>query len=358
MAMQQVQGRILSLDFFRGLTMFLLVAETTGLYNVLGWGQFHHHPWNGLRFWDLIQPFFMFIVGVAMPISLARREAKGFTYSQNWKHILKRCLILFLMGTGIQCAYSRKLVWELWNVLAQLSVTILITYAVMKLKIKWQFIISIGLLLFTDLIYRFFPVDGFNQPFVKGENFGSWVDMVLMCKINGGGWVAINCIPTAAHTIWGAIVGRLLLDNARDNWSKLKQFCLWGVIFLIIGYGLDFTGITPIIKRISTVSFVFVSGGWTLLALAFCFWLIDMKKQDKIVMPFAIVGMNSILIYLLTQTVGAQWFNKFIGIFTNGFGGLIGVPENILAIITALIILAFEWLFCYYLYKKSIFLKV
>lgn len=339
--------------------MFLLVAETTGLYDILGWEQFHHHEWNGLRFWDLIQPFFMFIVGVAMPVSLANREAKGVSYKQNWKHILKRCFILLLMGVTIQCAYNNRLVWELWNVLAQMSVTILIAYAIMKLDIKWQMIISIALLLFTDLTYRFFPVGGFDHPYVKDQNFGSWMDLVLMGKMNsGGGWVAINCIPTAAHTIWGVIAGRLMFDPAISNLNKLKYMTLLGVGFLVIGYGLDFAGIVPIIKRISTASFVFASGGWTILALAFCFWFIDIMKQSKIVFPFAIVGMNSILIYLLTQTMGHQWFNGFVGIFVKGFGGLISIPEHPLAVITACSVLVLEWLFCYYLYKKSVFIKI
>lgn len=355
----QTQQRILSLDFFRGITMFLLVAETTGLYNILGWEQFHHHPWNGLRFWDLIQPFFMFIVGVAMPLSLSGREAKGATYKQNWKHILKRCFILLLMGVAIQCAYSGKLVWELWNVLAQLSVTILMTYAIIKMSIKWQFLISLFLLLITDLTYRFFPVEGYNHPFVINENFGTYVDLFLMGKINpGGGWVAINCIPTAAHTIWGAIAGKILFDKSRKQIEKLKIISLWGIVFLIIGYGLDLSGICPIIKRISTVSFVFASGGWALLTLAFSFWLIDMKKLDKIVQPFAVVGMNSILIYLLTQTVGAQWFNHFVGIFTGDFLQLAGISEYISALVTALVVLFLEWAFCWYLYKKSIFIKI
>lgn len=359
MNIQQVQGRVLSLDFFRGLTMFLLVAETTGLYSIMGWTQMHHHPWHGFRFWDLIQPFFMFIVGVAMPISLARREVKGITYRQNWKHIVIRCFVLLAMGVGIQCAYSGKLVWELWNVLAQLSVTILIAYAIMNMKSKWQIVVSLLLLLITDLTYRFFPVDGFNQAFVKDQNFGAWMDMVLMGKINnGGGWVTINCIPTAAHTIWGVVVGRLLINREQTNAQKLKQILLWGVVLLVAGYTLDVVGITPIIKRISTASFVLYSGGWTLLVLAFSFWLIDMKGQTKIVMPFAIVGMNSILIYLLTQTLGEQWFNAFVGVFTGGFTGFLGFSEHIQAIVTALAVLGFEWLFCYYLYKKSIFLKV
>lgn len=359
MGKTQTQQRILSLDFFRGITMFLLIAETTGLYHIIGWNQFHHHPWNGLRFWDLIQPFFMFIVGVAMPVSLSNREAKGNSYGQNWKHILKRCFILLLMGVGIQCAYNGKLVWELWNVLAQLSVTICITYAIIKVNIKWQFLISIILLLITDFAYRFFPLEGFNQPFVKDKNFGSWMDLILMGKLNpGGGWVAFNCIPTAAHTIWGAIAGKVLFDKSQSHWDKLKKISIWGILFLIIGYGLDFIGVIPIIKRISTVSFVFASGGWALLTLVFCFWLIDIKGLNKIVKPFAIVGMNSILIYLLTQTVGAQWFNRFIGIFTGGFMQMAGFPEYISTLITAFFVLFLEWAFCWYLYKKSIFLKV
>jgi predicted acyltransferase len=348
-------NRILSIDFFRGLTMFLLVAETTELYNIMDWTQLQHHPWHGLRFWDLIQPFFMFIVGVAMPFSLARRGS----YRKNWRHIIVRCLVLLAMGTGIQCVYSGKLVWELWNVLAQLSITILIAYAIIRLKIKWQIVVSLGLLLATDLAYRFFPVEGFNQPFVMDKNFGSWMDMLLMGKINdGGGWVAINCIPTAAHTIWGVIAGRLLQNAALSKMSKLRQMGAAGAILLLVGYTLDFAGIAPIIKRICTASFVLVAGGWTFIALAFSYWLIDIKKQVKIVMPFAIVGMNSLLIYLLTQTAGMQWGNEFFTIFAGGFAACLGFAQHVQEVCSALVTLGFEWLLCYYLYKKSIFVKI
>lgn len=356
----KIEGRVLSLDFFRGITMLLLIAETTGLYDIMAWAQMHHHPWHGFRFWDLIQPFFMFIVGVAMPFSLARREAKSNgSYRKNWKHILIRCLILLALGVGIQCAYSGKLVWELWNVLAQLSVTILIAYSIIKLKVKWQFLISLALLLTIDLLYRFFPVEGFNHPFTMDENFGSWVDLLLMGKMNnGGGWVAINCIPTAAHTIWGVIVGRLLLNASYIKLSKLTQMCLWGAVSLAIGYGLDFAGVSPVIKRICTTSFIFVSGGWTLLTFAFSFWLIDIKGKDKFVIPFAMIGMNSILIYMLTQTAGMQWFNGFVGIFAGGVIGWLGFSEHVQAVSTALVVLAAEWMLCCYLYKKRVFLKI
>src|SRR5688572_807561 len=109
------QSRLMSLDFFRGFTMFLLIAESTDIYDLLvspGLSgtligsigtQFHHHPWNGLRFWDLIQPFFMFIVGVAMPFSIGRRWEHGDSWATTFRHALQRSFLLLLFGWGLYC---------------------------------------------------------------------------------------------------------------------------------------------------------------------------------------------------------------------------------------------------------------
>jgi len=362
--------RLISLDFFRGLTMFLLVAEGTELWSVMVqepvagtflesfFRQFHHHPWNGLRFWDLIQPFFMFIVGVAMPFSYAKRLERGNGKAQITGHILQRSLILLAMGVGLHCVYRHQLVWELWNVLSQLSVTILIAYFLMRFKWSTQIAVSIGLLLFTEILYRTFPLEGYNQPFVKDHNFGSWMDMVLMGKLNnGGGWVAINCIPTAAHTIWGVVAGQVLRSKKIPG-DKLKFLALMGAVFLMAGYLLDWTSVTPIIKRISTSSFVLASGGWALLVLAFSYWLIDIKKQNKWILPLVVVGMNPIFIYLFFNTIGYQWLNGFVAIFTHGFLEWFNIPEFVMELITSLSILALEWWLCYYLYRKKIFFRI
>ncbi len=156
--LNKLQNRLHSLDLFRGLVMFLLVAEGAGLYHT--WlettqegtfmytlaTQFHHHPWNGLRFWDLVQPYFMFIVGVAMWFSVKKRKERGDSQHQVTLHILRRCLLLLAFGVGLHIGYQGKLVWELWNVLSQLSVTILIAYTIMRLPGRTQLLISIGLL--------------------------------------------------------------------------------------------------------------------------------------------------------------------------------------------------------------------
>jgi len=367
---EPTKERLLSLDFFRGITMFLLVAEGTALWNVLIqdpivgsfleplFQQFHHHKWNGLRFWDLVQPFFMFIVGVAMPFSYAKRLKRGDSKSKITRHIIQRCIILLAFGVGLHIGYRRELVWELWNVLSQLSMTILIAYFLMRYKWSVQILVSIGLLLLTEFAYRTFSLDGYNQPFVKDHNFGSWMDMILMGKINnGGGWVAINFVPTAAHTIWEVIAGQLLMSG-KAGVQKVKIIAVAGFIALAAGYLLDWTTVTPIIKRICTSSFVLASGGWALLVLAFSYWLIDIKKINRWVFPFVIMGTNSIFIYMFSNTVGGQWFNNFIAIFTKGVLSWINTPDFLIKLITSLTILALEWLLVFYLFRKKIFFKI
>src|SRR5439155_2147923 len=108
-------SRFMSLDFFRGVTMFFLIAEATEIYSHLvdpslkgtligsiGM-QFHHHPWNGLRFWDLIQPFFMFIVRAAMPFSFGRRQERGENWTDSFLHALFRSFMLLLFGVALYC---------------------------------------------------------------------------------------------------------------------------------------------------------------------------------------------------------------------------------------------------------------
>lgn len=362
-----MKNRLLSLDAYRGLTMFFLMGEAALMYEALihlfpegspfhGFAQqFHHHPWNGLRFWDLIQPFFMFIVGVAMPLSLRSRLNRGDSWNDAFRHILWRCLLLFIFGTGLHCIYAGKLVWELWNVLTQLSFTILVTFLFMRASWKVQLGVSFLFLALTEGLYRSFAP---AAPFVIDHNFGSYVDILLMGKLNnGGGWVTINCIPTAAHTIWGAICGQLLLSQNTDS-RKLQFISLAGIVALIIGYGLDWAGFTPIVKRIATVSFVFASGGWALLALAFFYWLIDVKKVQSWVFPFAVIGMNSIFIYLFFETVGVQWLDKTIRIFSDGLLGMLGFGETALAVFGAVLAWAGMWYLCWFLYRKKIFFKI
>jgi predicted acyltransferase len=363
------QGRLVSLDVMRGLIMIFLAGESCLVYVALRDLQpnqtvanvfdilFHHHPWNGLRLWDLIQPAFMLMAGSALYISYHNKQAKGVSWGENFKHVAVRCFKLFFLGVLIHCLEGQKLVWELWNVLTQLAVTTIIAYLIIRKSSAFQIAFSLGLLVLTEVLYRHTHIPGYDQPFVIGKNFGSYFDMLVMGKTNQWGWVAINVLPTAAHTIWGVVAGKLLVSQTSVS-NKIKTLAVAGCCGLILGFGLDWTSITPIIKRISTTSFVLASGGWVLLFMAFLYWLVDVKKINRYAWLFVMVGMNSVFIYLFFETVGYHWFDGFVAIFVKGFTGMVGTPEKIQALLSALVTLAAEVYLCYWLYKKKIFFKL
>ena len=140
--------------------------------------------------------------------------------------------------------------------------------------------------------------------------------------------MAINCIPTSAHTIWGVVAGKLLASSLGAG-EKIKRLAVVGVCALVVGYSLDWVGLVPIIKRICTSSFIVTSGGWCLVTLAFFYWLIDFKGVKNWTLFFAIVGMNSIFIYTFMGTVGKHWFRDFVGIFVLGFLGWSRSPSSL-----------------------------
>jgi predicted acyltransferase len=362
----KISQRLLSLDFMRGFIMVLLALESTGLYehlfeatkgNALNnfFLQFFHHPWNGLRFWDLIQPGFMYMAGVSMAYSLNKQWSNGVSWNQSFRKILKRCFWLFFWGVLDYAVRRNGLSFELWDVLTQLSFTTLVAFLIFRWSTTAQILVCVGLLLLTGVLYRFTNVPGFDQPFTDQHNFGNYVDWLLMRKINHDGWVAINCIPTAVHTIAGALTGKLLLSNARN---KLRPMLVWAVICLVAGYALNYTHITPIIKRIATSSFTLASLGWCLLGLSFCYWWIDIRDHRKYLKFWTIVGMNSLFIYLFFEIVGSRWFNGYISAIANGLLGFINTPEMLSNIIASLCIFALEWSLCYFLYRKKIFFKL
>lgn len=347
--------------------MILLVAEGCLFYDSLyqldlpGTGhvirQFFHHSWHGLTVYDLGQPAFMTVVGAAMYVAYYYKKQQGISRQQYTWHILFRCSKLFILGVALHCVYAGRLVWELWNVLTQLAFTTLIAWAISNRSFKFQLIFSFGLLLLTEIAYRTLLMPGFDQPFTIHRNFGAWMDRVWMGKLNEEGWVAINFIPTAAHTIWGVLAGKLLMLEIPAT-RKIRLLVAAGLTGLLLGYGLDKLHITPIIKRIATSSFVLVSGGWVLLGLALLYWITDMRKINKYAWIFSAVGMNAIFIYLFSETIGNQWLNGTIALFVKGGAGMIGIAPLWQAFLNALVTLFVAWYICYWLYKQKIFFKL
>jgi predicted acyltransferase len=361
-----VEGRITSIDFFRGFTMFLLAGEATELYGQLeksniGVVQFlgtelSHHVWHGLHFWDLIQPFFMFIVGVAIPFAVANRLKKGDTIKTITRHAIKRSLLLLFLGWALYFTDAGRLVFRFQNVLAQLSVTYLVAFLIRNKSFRFQIIFTLVILLLIDLAYRFFPVEGFNHPWVNFENLGAWFNNKIEGVNKANEWATLNFVSTTAHTVWGVMCGKLLMSD-KPAGKKIQTLLIAGVSCLFIGYLLDGLNITPIIKKIATSAFVFASGGWAILVLCFCYWLIDVRKKfisgSKM---FIIVGMNSIFIYLFFSISGAELIRRCVAPFSNLFFSWGG--EKTVDIITSLGIWAAMWYMCYWLYKNKLYIKI
>ncbi|QGY42936.1 DUF5009 domain-containing protein [Maribellus comscasis] len=354
------QDRIFSIDFFRGFTMFMLVGGIGGLFSKIDLSesgvvlrffqqQLEHVPWEGLHFWDLIQPFFMFIVGIAMPFSLTKRWDRGDSWMKTFKHVLLRCLFLLLIGWAISSSPTTS---NFNNVMAQLSVTYLLAFLIMRKKIVWQLLISFILILVSDLLYRFWPVDGFNHPFTAGQNFGSWTDLMLTGSLEHGNWVPFNAIPTSAHTIWGVIVGYIL----KNDWLPKKKILVLlsvGVAGVIVGFAMS--PYIPIIKHICTSSFIIVSGGWCLIGMAISYWIIDVLNVKKVPMFFAVFGMNPLFIYLM----GGRFRSFFAGLVDPFIYRIFGwTGEVFLIVLSTVLAGAMLWYVCYFMYKKRIFIRL
>jgi predicted acyltransferase len=297
----------------------------------------------------------MFMAGAAMAFSLHRQQLEGRAWNYSFRKALQRSGWLFFWGVLDYAVRPGGLSFELWDVLTQLSFTSLLAFLIFRWSARAQIAVCAGLLLLTEALYRLTHVPGFDQPFTDQHNFGNYVDLLLMNKINDGGWVAINCIPTAVHTIGGALAGKLLLGSST---RKTQTLLGWGLLTLILGYGLDLAGITPIIKRIATSSFVLVSLGYSLLILALCYWWIDLRNHRRRLEFFTIVGMNSIFIYLFFEIVGDRWFTGYITFISNGITRPLHPPILLQGIIASLSVFALEWGLCWFLYRKRIFFRV
>lgn len=355
------QNRILSIDFFRGFVMFILVTGIGGLFSEMaqqgkGGGiiafinrQCGHGEWYEMYFWDLIQPFFMFIVGVAMPFSFSKRMANGETWKQSFYHVLKRSFWLLVLGFMLG---AKKDSYYLTNILPQLSFVYLVAFLLIRKPIKWQLLVSFLLILLSDLLYRFWPVEEFNQ-LSPGHNFGSWLDSVTTGHLHPYNWVTFNAIPTSAHAIWGVVVGYLLMKE----WSQKKKLLIMlitGSVAVIIGYSMD--PVIPIIERISTSSFMIVSGGWCLVAMAISYWFVDLMKFRKFAIFFAIVGMNPIFIYIFSMLGGTELLRRMVVPFTSRIFSWAG--PLVINMITIIIVAAMMWYISYFLYKRKIFFKL
>lgn len=439
-------GRLASLDAYRGFIMVMLAASGFGFSRLARteadsplWSivnrqtiervafHFDHPPWQssvvpgasqagtgspwlrvGVSFWDLIQPAFMFMVGVAMPFSYARREGLG---QPDWKrtaHAFVRAVVLVLMGVFLASLWEPSTNWFFTNVLAQIGLGYFFAYLLLG-RPRWvQWTALMVILVGTWIGIHVFPQPENYRPeevgasYERGEVFAEpyrqwskngnafhafdvWF-LNLFPRPEGkpfvyssGGYQTLNFVPSIATMLLGVLCGQLLLSplppKRKLGWLLLAAAICWGLGVL--------AGATccPVIKRIWTPSWVLFSGGYVIGLLALFYLVFDILPLKKLAFPLMVVGMNSIAVYMMGQMLRG-WFvanivHKHFSWGVEGLLGLLAVRLNWLdklgvsaadagpatyavlqPVVDSLSALLVIWLITYWMFRQKVFIRV
>ncbi len=297
--------RLLSLDAYRGLIMTALMFKGFGLAQTAAlhlkatpdsefWKfirfHFEHAEWVGGGFWDMIQPSFMFMVGVSMPFSYARRQERGDSWLRSLGHAVWRSIVLILLGVFLSSNGAAG-TWLAYLLYPTAGIDLQNGAPDVDVTAQW------AQAHLTDVA----------PAWHKNANVGHAVDLVVLNQFprtkpfafNNGGYQTINFIPSLATMLFGLMCGELLRSDRAARQKLLILFAA-GAIGILAGIACSWLG-CPLVKRIWTPSWALYSGGICILILAMFYLVIDFAGQKAWSFPLVVVGMNSIAAYLLGQ---------------------------------------------------------
>jgi predicted acyltransferase len=396
-----VKQRLRSLDAYRGLIMILLAFVGFGLADVAAehlevqpdsafWltvrYQFRHVEWAGCALWDMIQPSFMFMVGVAMAFSYAKRKRLGHSYPRMLLHAIWRSIVLILLGVFLMSNWATSTNWSFVNVLTQIGLGYTFLFLLWERSFRTQALAAAIILVGTWLLYVCYPGSGLDTdqgaPAVgvegswarkhlaeiapawhKNANIGHAVDVPLLNRFprekpfefNKGGYHTINFIPSLATMLFGLMCGELLRSD-RSARRKLIILLMVGIGGLVIGWILHVSGVCPIVKRIWTPAWALFSTGWCCLILAALYAVIDVLRFRLWAFPLVVVGMNSIAMYCMFQLL-RPWTAKTLQThFGQGIFQVCGPLWQ--PMVQATLVGFCLWLVCLWMYRQKIFVRI
>ncbi len=351
--------RLVSLDAYRGLIMICLISVGFGLaafegHSYLGFlaMQVDHVQWQGTVFWDLIQPAFMFMVGVAMPFSYAKRRALGQSHNRILIHGVQRAVLLIVIANAMATVQEGVPSIGFINVLDQIAIGYVLAFFVLRRGYLTQGLVAGGILLVYTLAWVFYPGNGPAGPWaMTTQNLGGDFDLWMLGRHYSGYYVGLNAIPSTATIIFGIMCGRLVGSELPPR--RIVRILLGsGVAGILIGLALS--PMVPIIKRIWTASFTLYSAGFVILGLLFFYWIVEIRKLQRWTFPLVVVGMNSIFAYMIFQMARGSVEDgvmAFIRPVVEALGPYGAVMHSVLS-------LAVIWYVLYFFYKRRIFLRV
>lgn len=389
-----VLQRVSSVDAYRGLVMLLMMAEVLEFGHVAEalptssfWAFLHHHqshvPWTGCSLHDLIQPSFTFLVGVALPYSMASRQAKSQSDSMLWFHTIRRSLILILLGIFLRSMYRQQTNFTFEDTLTQIGMGYPFLFALgfRSTRTIW---IALGIILVGYwALFALYPVPGpgfdwsqtgvpadwdhqltgFAAHWNKNTNaawaFDRWFMNLFPREkpflYNGGGYATLSFIPTLGTMLLGLIAGRWLKNSSSSPTLLRNLLFVSGSLFLISLF-FHYTGINPIVKRIWTPSWTLFSGGWCFAILAAFYYVVDVKHTQNIFFPLIVIGMNSIAAYVLAHTVVGFIDSSFRTNLSQEYDLVFGEPFKTL--VSGIVLLGIQWWVLYWMYTKKLFIRI
>ena len=361
--------RLVSLDVFRGITIAgMVLVNNPGTWEHIYW-PLEHATWSGWTPTDLVFPFFVFIVGVSIPLAFAKRMESGGGTRDLYLKIIKRTLIIFAIGLFLNgLPYFGLAEYRIPGVLQRLAVCYFFASIIfLNTRVRTQIAIALGLLIFYWLLVKLVPAPGFAAgDLTKEGSLPSYVDRVVFGKHV---WAQakvydpeglLSTIPAISTCLIGVLTGTWLRTE-KTRYEKAAGMFVVGAVCVAVGWA--WNSFFVINKALWTSSYVLFTGGLALQFLSICYWLIDIKGYRRWAKPFEVFGLNAIALYVVADVlamllgvikVGGEPIGGWI--FTHLFASWAS-PINAslaMAICFVLVCLALMWI----LYNRKIFLKV
>jgi predicted acyltransferase len=387
-------ARLTSLDVFRGVTMLFMASEIMHIASVARQFQTNraaqmlahyldHVDWVGCVPWDLIQPAFMFMVGVSLPYSIASRRAKGQTFGRMLLHSVVRAFVLIALGIFLRSQSRPQTYFTFEDVLTQIGLGYVFLFLLGWTKPRVQAAAAALILVGYWAAFALYPlppagfdtttvgvradwphhVTGFATHWDKNTNLAARVDQWFLNLFprerpfvyNGGGYLTLNFVPSLATMIFGLLAGGVL-RSTRSERDKVRTLVLWSIGGIVAGLAVHLLGLCPIVKRIWTPSWTLFSGGWVVLFLAAYYYVIDVKGFKKWTYPFLVVGANSIAMYVLVH-VATDYLNRsWLIHLGRGPFEVLG-PQFVPVLLGACTLFVF-WLMLAWMYRHRVYIRI
>jgi predicted acyltransferase len=359
------RGRLVSLDALRGFDMFWIIGGQEvvkglarafpGKVSSAITEQLEHVEWEGLHFYDVIWPLFMFMVGVSLAFSLARRQSASKSKGTLYRHAIIRAAILFVLGMiaqGNLLEFDLSTFRPCYSVLHGIAAGYLIAFVVaLNLTPKWQAAVTGAFLVLYWILLLAIPVPGFGRGVLTPEgNAAAYIDHLVLGSLSYGlnTWF-LSYLGFASSVLIGVLAGELLL-SARSPRAKCASLAACGTGLVILG--LVWSVWFPMIKLLWTSSYVLIAGGLSCLAMALFYLLADVLGRKRMMFAFVVIGMNPLAVYMATMLFDFRKIGDvFVGHLLPRAGSWSGAVEATAAF-------AVVWLILYWMYRTSSFVKL